>query len=275
MKKLFLLVLYILLFLLQAILCLTYPLNSLTAPKTNNALSQTVIEQSSTIKTTPLSAKTPSENIPLSGSYACILNSNTYFYSSPDERSVVFTLPKTYYVKVLDYQTEYCKIEYLYDASVMQKMTGYAKTEQLTFVEYVPKRPYLYYVFDVYYQIGDTQIDDSAFLTQLKVSCVYYGDFYFAGKTYCYVLQGERFGYIPKPAHLSYEENTEYADYLAQKLPPSSSTTNETATTAASPGQIAILVTLCLLVPVVAALILKQSKRHSYPDFTEPMENVS
>ena len=97
---------------------------------------------------------------------------------------------------------------------------------QLTFVEYVPKRPYLYYVFDVYYKLDDKPIEDSSFLTEIKVSCVYYGDFFLGGKTYCYVLRGDTFGYIPKPTTISYEENTEYADYLDQHTPP----TNETPT---------------------------------------------
>jgi hypothetical protein len=207
-----------------------------------------------------------------SGSYACILENNTYFYTQPNEECGIFLLPKTYYVKVLDYQANYCKIEYLYDSSLSQKITGYAKTNQLTFVEYTPKRPYLYYIFDVYYQIGDTQIEDSAFLTQLKISCAYYGDFYFGGKTYCYVLRGDTFGYLPKPATLSYEENTEYADYLAQ-IPPTSS--EQTTSQSAPIGQIALFVSLSLLVPILAAFLLKQSKRNVYYETDETAEHPS
>lgn len=207
-----------------------------------------------------------------SGSYACILEDNTYFYTQPNEECGIFLLPKSYYVKVLDYQANYCKIEYLYDSSLSQKITGYAKTNQLTFVEYTPKRPYLYYIFDVYYQIGDTQIEDSAFLTQLKISCAYYGDFYFGGKTYCYVLRGDTFGYVPKPATLSYEENTEYADYLAQipTAPP-----EQTTSQSAPIGQIALFVSLSLLVPILAAFLLKQSKRNVYYETDETAEHTS
>ena len=207
-----------------------------------------------------------------SGSYACILEDNTYFYTQPNEECGIFLLPKSYYVKVLDYQANYCKIEYLYDSSLSQKITGYAKTNQLTFVEYTPKRPYLYYIFDVYYQIGDTQIEDSAFLTQLKISCAYYGDFYFGGKTYCYVLRGDTFGYVPKPATLSYEENTEYADYLAQiPTAPPEQTTSQNAPI----GQIALFVSLSLLVPILAAFLLKQSKRNVYYETDETAEHTS
>lgn len=210
-------------------------------------------------------------NVSPSGSYACILEDNTYFYTQPNEECGIFLLPKTYYVKVLDYQANYCKIEYLYDSSLSQKITGYAKTNQLTFVEYTPKRPYLYYVFDVYYQIGDTQIDDSAFLTQLKITCAYYGDFYFGGKTYCYVLRGDTFGYVPKPTTLSYEENTEYADYLSQIPTTAPEQTNQNAPI----GQIALFVALSLLVPILAAFLLKQSKRNVYYELDEPTETPS
>ncbi len=215
---------------------------------------------------------TLSESISPSGSYACILEDNTYFYTQPNEECGIFLLPKTYYVKVLDYQANYCKIEYLYDSSLSQKITGYAKTNQLTFVEYTPKRPYLYYIFDVYYQIGDTKIEDPAFLTQLKISCAYYGDFYFGGKTYCYVLRGDTFGYVPKPNTLSYEENTEYADYLAQKpIPPEEQPAKQNAPI----GQIALFVALSLLVPILAALLLKQSKRNVYYEVDETAETSS
>ena len=253
MKKTVLLLIYILIFALNAMLSWTHSLFGSLKNKSIQATAETTV--------------------PLSGSYACVLNNNTYFYSLPDEKRGIFLLPKTYYVKVLDYQPDYCKIEYLYDDSVLEKIIGYARTEQLTFVEYVPKRPSLYYIFDVYYQIGDTQIEDSSFLTQLKVSCVYYGDFYFGGKTYCYVLRGDTFGYIPKPDYVSYEENTEYADYLAQKTPPPSKEPDEN-TQKSSPVQIAILVALCLLVPVIAALILKQPKRNFYYETEEQTEQI-
>ena len=195
-------------------------------------------------------------------SYACILE-DAFFYSAPDERYGVFLLPKTYYVKVTEYGAEYCKIEYLYDAATTRKLTGYAKTELLTFVDYIPSRPYLYYIFQLKYTIGDTQFDDSSFLTQITTDCAYYGDYKIGSKTYCYVLRGETFGYVPKPETLSFEENTEYADMLANK---DSSLESDASTSPnnSSPAQIAILVALCLLVPILAAFIVRPPKRPPY-----------
>jgi hypothetical protein len=201
---------------------------------------------------------------PTAGSYACILSDTTYFYSAPDLRRGVFVLPKTYYVKLLSYDSDFCKIEYLYDDNDCRKLIGYAQTDKLTFVDYIPNRPYLYYLFDVQYYIDDTAPSDSSFLNQLTVTCVYYGDYKIGSETYCYVLRGESFGYIPKPSTLLYEENTEYADRFLSTPPDTPTQSTPLEEENSSPAQIAILITLCLLVPILAALILKPPHRPPY-----------
>lgn len=205
---------------------------------------------------------------PLPGSYACILNDSTFFYSSADNRRGVFLLPKTYYVRLLEYGAEFCKIEYLLDEGDYKKLTGYARTSELTFVDYVPRHPYLYYTFDVSYRISDSELNDSSFLTEITMSCVYYGDFLIGSEAYCYVRRGDTFGYVPKPITLSYTANSEYADYLAAQAALSASeaetSSEDTSEKTSSPVQIAILVVVCLLVPVLAALILKSPKRTYY-----------
>ena len=197
------------------------------------------------------------------GSYACILNDNTYFYNSRDGKNGLFVLPKTYYVKILEVAPDFCKIEYLYDDSKVQRLVGYARTTELTFVDYVPERPYLYYLFDVSYRLDESHVGDSGFLNQITVTCAYYGDYPIGSETYCYVLREDSFGYIPKPANLTYAENTEYADRLSQSVtaPGGSDAPKENNS---SPAQIAILIALCLLVPLLAALILKPPRRLPY-----------
>ncbi len=195
--------------------------------------------------------------------YACICTDDAYFYSSREEKHGLFLLPETYFVKVLAIEGEFSKIEYLYDDSHYKKLTGYAKTSALTFVDYTPKRPYLYYLLDVRYTIDDGYFDGSDDLGQLTVTCAYYGDYNVGSKTYCYVLRGDSFGYIPKPSNLSYEQNPEYAERLEQ-----TSNGNPTPPTQSeegmSPLQIGILVAVCLLVPTLVALIAKSSKRLPY-----------
>ncbi len=212
----------------------------------------------------PVHAKADSEfSLPSVGDYACILSDDVFFYATPDERKGLFLLPKSYYVRLMEYGSDFCKVEYQRNESAAQRLVGYARTEELTFVDYVPVRPYLYYVFDVKYTIEDAQTGNSSLLTQITLSCVYYGDYRIGSENYCYVLRGEEFGYIPKPSGLSYDLNTEYTDYLASLTPPSSEIPEDPADTA-SPMQIAILIVICLLVPVLAAFILKPSKKPTF-----------
>ncbi len=201
---------------------------------------------------------------PNAGDYACILQEGTFFYSAPDEGKGLFLLPVTYYVKLLDYGGEYCRVEYLYDDAQAKRLVGYVKTSLMTFVSYLPQRPYFYCVFDLSYKIEETLLDDDAFLNEITISCAYYGDYKIGSKTYCYVLRGDSFGYVPKPATLVVRKNTEYEEYLAQQAPPVNAEPTPDTQGSSSPAQIAILVALCLLVPVLAALILKPPRRPPY-----------
>ncbi len=216
---------------------------------------------------TPTFAPSPklaqAEDTPVAGSYACILHEDTYLNASPDETQGLFLLPATYYVKLLDFGGGYCRVEYLYDDAQTKKIIGYVQTELLTFVDYIPKRPYFYYTFDLHYRIEDGLTTSSDFLNEITLSCTYYGDYKIGSKLYCYVLRGDSFGYVPKPTDLVISENTEYAEHLAQTStePPDETPTEQTES---SPAQIAILVALCLLVPVLAALILKPPRRPPY-----------
>ena len=196
---------------------------------------------------------------PKAGTYACILE-ETFFYEEKRESSGLFLFPKTYYVKLLEYGEEYSKIEYG-DGINTPILTGYAKTALLTFVPYLPVRPYFSFAFEVKYTIGNDTATDSSFLTQITANCIYYGEYKIGSKNYCYVLRGEDFGYVPTPSSLYVEENGEYAEYLATKSEEKSTSAEEQKT---SPSQIALLIALCLLVPLLAALILKPPRRPPY-----------
>lgn len=198
------------------------------------------------------------------GDYACIL-SECYFYATRNERRGLFLIPETYFVKILDLADDFCRVEYLYDDDYTKRLVGYVKTSDLTFVDFTPKRPYLYRIFDVTYTIDENVSIESGILDSFTVTCAYYGDYRIGAQTYCYVLRGNEFGYVPKPENLVYDENPEYADYLASQTPPSESVsgTNQNSEKG-NPTQIAILIALCLLVPVLAALILKQPNRPPY-----------
>lgn len=222
-----------------------------------------------------LCALTPTAHAPVraeaeeAGGYACVLDDDTFFYAAKDEKQGLFLLPKTYFVKVLEAAPDYTKIEYLYDGANAKKLTGYAKTAELTFVDYTPTTPYLSLQFDVRYTLADDTAEGSSFLNGLTVTCSYYGDYKIGSKTYCYVLRGDEFGYILKPADLAYEENPEYAERLKQAQGEEKTTdgkTEETDGGKTSPAQIAILIALCLLVPLLAALILRSPKKPPYEE---------
>lgn len=195
--------------------------------------------------------------------YACILSDHAYFYTSESEQSGLFILPKTYYVKVLVASYPYTKVEYLSDGVSTRKIIGYCLTSDLTFVDYTPQMPYLFKTFEVTYTASGDISDP--FLNKITVTCAYYGDYTVGSKTYAYVLQGDEFGYVPKPESFFYVENTEYAEHTKSE-PPKNSGDGEI--TDSNPLQIAILVVLCLLVPILAAAVFRSSKKRPY-DFDE------
>lgn len=196
----------------------------------------------------------------MGGSFACILADETYFYETESARSGLFILPKTYFVKVLEEGETFCRVEYLTNENGAKKLTGYCKKEQLTFVDYVPKHPYLQTTVNVTYTIDGVKGDP--FLTEITLTCVYYGTYRVGSETYCYVLREDEFGYVPLPVVFSYPDNPEYYENLVEEEP--SKPTVSTPSSGSSPVQTAILVLLCVLVPVLAALVLRAPRRPPY-----------
>lgn len=199
-------------------------------------------------------------------SYACILSTDAFFYATRDEHTGLFLLPQTYYVKILEYAEDFCKVEYLYDSTDCKKLVGYAKTPTLTPVAYTPQTPYLYKRFSVTYFPHAGDDTNAPFLDKIIIDCTYYGDFVIGSKTYCYALRDNQFGYIPKPDDFSYPRNHEYEERLSANTEPTPTTKSSSSESGSSAAQIAILVAVCLLVPVLAALILKPSRRPPYED---------
>ena len=202
--------------------------------------------------------------------YACIRSDDIYLYAEENDRSGLFILPYTYYVKVLAPGIEYCRVEYLSDGPNTRKVTGYCKTADLTFVDYVPERPYLYYTFDVTYTIegGAPSLSSDGFLTEITVTCAYYGEYRVGSKIYCYVLREGEFGYIPRPDDLDFDLNGEYEEHLSSAEPDTGAGNfTDGNGERMSTVQIVFIVLLCILVPVAAALILRPPKKPPYePD---------
>lgn len=68
--------------------------------------------------------------------YARVMTSSVYLYSKPNEQSILFELPTSYFVKLINQTGEYYKVEYA-------DLSGYVKKDQVTPVVGVPDTPYL------------------------------------------------------------------------------------------------------------------------------------
>ncbi|MBQ8885820.1 MAG: hypothetical protein IJY62_05590 [Clostridia bacterium] len=197
-------------------------------------------------------------------SYAYVPTEHVYLYSDVEDASSrrgLFRLPCTYYVRILSSAGEYYRVEYLSDGKSTRQVRGYCKKSELIPVDYTPAVPYLYKTLELTYTLPDASGKDGS-LSLLKLTCAYYGDYTDGTDAYCYVLLNDEFGYIPRPANFSFERNTEYESRHQTVTPPAK--TPQTESAGMAPGQIALLVLLCLLVPAIAALILRPSKRPPY-----------
>lgn len=155
-----------------------------------------------------------------SGVYACVVEDNTYFYSSPSEENALFILPQSYYVKVLAKGTDYSYVQYLESLSSYQSVFGYCKTQELLFVDYIPLNPYLYYTYPVDFSVGEDNPLVEGTLSTLTYPCVYYGDYPVGTTRLAYVRLNGSFGYLPAPESLAYEKNTDYIEYVLSLTPP-------------------------------------------------------
>lgn len=191
--------------------------------------------------------------------YACILRDDVYFYADKSERKGLFLLPKTYFVKLLSVNADYCQVEYGSLNAPTKPLIGYCKTEALTFVDYTPTTPYFLQTFDVTYKLDG--LTGAPFLTEVTKTCAYYGNYVVGSTVYCYVLQDGKYGYVPKPDAFYVPENREYYDRLQPNEKDEETETEQPKKqSSGNPIQTAILILLCVLIPVLAALILKPSR---------------
>lgn len=142
--------------------------------------------------------------------YAAVPGEGVYLYSSPDETSGVFVLPKSYYVKVLIADEPFCKVEYHTDEPPYRKISGYCKKSELLFVDFIPERPFLKKEITVEYVLPDSPSPPSSSLGTIKATFLYYGTYKVGSAIYWYVYGNGEFGYVPKSGELTYEENTDY-----------------------------------------------------------------
>ena len=195
--------------------------------------------------------------------YAVAADSNVWFYSSESEEAKVFLLPETYYVRVLNEGERFSAVEYLVNDAPYRKIMGYCETAALTFVDFIPARPFLRKQITVSYSIAADDAFADAFpdvFGSIERTFVYYGLRYENGDRYAYVLYDGTFGYIPIEEEPVFERND---DYLSV---PSGSV--EGAKPSAKGGLSAIeIVAICIacVAAVAVAALVVRGKRKSAP----------
>ena len=194
--------------------------------------------------------------------YAVAAREDVWFYAAENEESGLFLIPYTYYVRVLREGTLFTAVRYLDDAAPYRSVTGFCKTEMLTFVDFVPARPYLRREITVTYTVeGDNPMGNGAF-NKLEKRFVYYGTSY-AGTARCfYVYADGMFGYVPASQDILYEKNTDYLKQVSGETeePPAAS-----PAVSPSPVQIVAICAAVLAVLAIAVLILRGKKPRVSP----------
>ena len=144
--------------------------------------------------------------------YAVAAQTDVWFYSSENVDSGLFVLPYTYYVKVLRRGTVYSAVQYLDDVAPYKSITGYCRTDDLTFVDFVPTRPYLRREITVSYAVENTagSLMGKGSFDKVEKTFIYYGTSYLGTARFYYVYADGVFDYVPATQEILYDLNTDY-----------------------------------------------------------------
>lgn len=201
--------------------------------------------------------KTPAAEV-----YAVAARNDVWLYTEENEESGLFLLPYTYYVRVLERGEEFSAVVYGEDAAPYRTVEGYCKTEMLTFVDFIPERPFLKLEVTVTYTVpGPSEMGNGTF-DEIERTFHYYGTSYLGTQRYFYVLSDGVFDYIPAARDVNYELNT---DYLEETVAPAPDDPSPEAEPAGLTGwQIAALTLGILAVAAIAFFVLR-GKRSPVP----------
>ncbi len=195
--------------------------------------------------------------------YAAAVEADVWFYASDNENSRLFLLPATYYVKVLSEGETFTRVEYLTDDAPYQKISGYCRTEDLLFVDYIPVRPFLRKEVTLSYTLPQTGGLGGGSFSTVEKTFVYYGHRYEGDTLYYYVLSGDTFDYIPAEKELEYEKNTDCLDYLAAQ---SASAEAEKAQGGMNASAILVICIACAAAIAIAVLVVRGKRPPAIED---------
>lgn len=194
--------------------------------------------------------------------YAVAETSDVWFYKTQSEDDKLFCIPRTYYVKVLSRGDKFSFCEYLRDSAPYKKISGYCLTDSLTFVDFVPQRPYLFREVTVEYVLPGAALGNGIF-SGLEETFVYYGTRYENGQLFFYVGKDGLFDYVPASEELVFDLND---DFLPD---PDTPVAGSNRSEGLSAVQI-VLITLAAVAVLVVAVFVARGRKSAPPENFEP-----
>ena len=180
--------------------------------------------------------------------YAVAAREDVWFYAAENEESGLFLLPYTYYV-----------VQYLDDVAPYRAITGFCKTDALTFVDFVPARPYLRREISVTYSVaGEGRMGGGAF-DKIEKRFVYYGTSFSGTARFFYVYADGVFDYVPATQDILFELNTDYLKPVSGTQEPSEGAPSS----APSPVQIAVICAAVFALVAIAVFVLRGKRPKS------------
>lgn len=137
-----------------------------------------------------------------SPAYVRVREKNVYFYSAPNEDSVLFALVPTYYLRVLGVEGEYYRVELLEESVYFSKLLGYVRIDSVEEINESPLTPlYPTEVISITSSSARVYAQPSTSATSLITATNgqrmgYYGKIISGGVEWYYVCYGEYLGYV-------------------------------------------------------------------------------
>ena len=216
-----------------------------------------------------LTVRAEETQTPAAEVYAVAARNDVWLYAEENEESGLFLLPYTYYVRVVERGEPFSAAVYGTDEAPYRAVKGYCKTALLTFVGFVPKRPFLKLEVTVTYTVPGTSSEmGNGTFDEIERSFHYYGTSYLGTQRYFYVLSDGVFDYIPAARDVNYELNTDYLTDVSG--PAEEPPVEEEATSSALSGiEIAALILGILAVAAIAFFVLRGRKAPSAAEADE------
>ncbi|MDE7295787.1 MAG: hypothetical protein K2N84_00835 [Clostridia bacterium] len=190
--------------------------------------------------------------------YAVAATHDVWFYEEANESKGLFILPYTYYVKVLNEGNPYCLVEYQDGTNGYKKITGYCLKDALTFVDFLPERPFLRKQINLAYTIAGGPSFGTGGLGSMERSVCFYGTYYAGTAQYYYVYADGVFDYVPATEPVNYDLNTDYLSSVSAVEPPVDEPAKEAGGLNAL--QIVVICMLCVAAVIAALFVLRGKK---------------